>query len=67
MRAMVACLVLLSGEVTPLPVEPMGPMTSKNVNGFQWRESNYLSIVYCAIVQLKAVEQGSQTRGPGAN
>ena len=25
----------LSGEVTPLPVEPMGPMRSKNMNGFQ--------------------------------
>ena len=34
----------LSGEVTPLPVEPMGPMTSKNMNGFQWRESNYFLV-----------------------
>ena len=23
-----------SGEVTPIPVEPMGPMRSKNMNGF---------------------------------
>ena len=34
----------LSGEVTPLPVEPMGPMTSKNMNGFQLRESNYFLV-----------------------
>ena len=30
----------------PLPVEPMGPMRSKNMNGFQWTESNYFLKIF---------------------
>ena len=35
-----------SGEVTPLPVEPMGPMRSKNMNELKWRESIFFYSLY---------------------
>jgi hypothetical protein len=37
--------MIWSGEVTPLPVElMMGPVRSKIINRFQWRESNYFLV-----------------------
>ena len=49
-----AC-ALYSGEVTPLSVEPMGPMRTKNMNGFQWRERNYflVPVVICPGLHIR--------------